>query len=139
MVFIPVSLLAIGIINFLFIRLLNITIDWTTSWYQDFDIIYFILLAPFFWGTIWGIFKLTAIGLAALLIPVSPDKNFSLYSLGVLSLINCIALIVYYWTRDVNYSWKVVLMSFVITVFIFDFSASILLVFSKKESHGFDE
>jgi len=137
--FIPVSLLAIGIINYLFMQLLNLTIEWTTTWYHDFDVIYFILLAPFFWGTVWGIFKLTAIGLAALLIPVSPDKNFSLYSLGILSLINCIFLIVYYWTRDVNYSWRVVLMSFIITVFIIDFSTSILLVFSKKESHGLDE
>lgn len=139
LVFIPVSLLAIGIINYLFMQLLNITIDWTTTWYRDLSLIYFILLAPFFWGTVWGIFKLTAIGLAALLIPVSPDKNFSLYTLGILSLINCVFLIVYYWTRDVNYSWRVVLMSFIITVFIVDFSTSILLVFSKKESHGFDE
>lgn len=120
-------------------QLLNLTIDWTTAWYREFDIIYFLLLAPFFWGTVWGIFKLTAIGLAALLIPVSPDKNFSLYSLGILSLINCIFLIVFYWTRDVNYSWRVVLMSFIITVFIIDFSTSILLVFSKKESHDFGE
>ena len=120
-------------------RLLNFTIDWTTNWYRDINIFYFLLLAPFFWGTVWGIFKLTAIGLAALLIPVSPDRNFSLYSLGILSLINCIALIVYYWTRDVNYSWRVMFMSFIITVFVIDFSSSILLVFSKKESHGFDE
>jgi hypothetical protein len=139
LVFIPVSLLAIGIINYLFMRLLNFTIDWTTNWYRDINIFYFLLLAPFFWGTVWGIFKLTAIGLAALLIPVSPDRNFSLYSLGILSLINCIALIVYYWTRDVNYSWRVMFMSFIITVFVIDFSSSILLVFSKKESHGFDE
>jgi len=139
LVFIPVSLLAIGIINYLFMLLLNLTIDWTTNWYRDINIIYFMLLAPFFWGTVWGVFKLTAIGLAAFLIPVSPDKNFSLYSLGILSLINCIFLIVYYWTRDVNYSWQVVLMSFIITVFIIDFSTSILLVFSKKENHGFDE
>ena len=139
MFFIPVSLVAIGIINYLFMRLLNFTIDWTTNWYRDFHIFYFILLAPFFWGTVWGIFKLTAIGLAALLIPVSPDKNFSLYSLGILTLINCVVLIVYYWTRDVNYSWRVVFMSFIITVFIIDFSSSILLIFSKKETHGFDE
>jgi hypothetical protein len=139
LVFIPVCLLTLGIINWTFMRLLNWTIDRTTLWYHDLDVIYFILWIPFFWGTIWGIFKLTAVGLAAMLIPVSPDKNFSLYSLASLSLINCIALIVYYWTRDVSYSWRVILMSMIITVFVLDFSSSIVLIFSKKESHEYEE
>jgi len=77
--------------------------------------------------------------MAALLIPVSPDKNLSLYTLGSLSLINCIALIIYYWTRDVQYSWKVMIMSVLISGFILDFSASIVLVFSKKESLASNE
>lgn len=137
--FIPVCLITLGIINFAFLSLLNWTIKITGQWYNNLDIKLFILLIPFFWGTIWGIFKLSALGLAALLIPVSPDKNFSLYSLGLLSLINCFALMIYYWTRDVNYSWKVILMSLIISGFIVDFSASIVLVFSKKDNHGFDE
>ena len=115
-------------------NLLNWTIDKTNQWYNDLHLIYFILLIPVFWGIIWGIFKLSAIGLAALLIPVSPDKKFSLYTLGIFSLVNCLVLIVYYWFRDVNYSWKVVLMSMIITAFILDFSASIVMVFSKKDS-----
>jgi hypothetical protein len=134
-----VCLITLGIINFAFLSLLNWTIKITGQWYNNLDIKLFILLIPFFWGTIWGIFKLSALGLAALLIPVSPDKNFSLYSLGLLSLINCFALMIYYWTRDVNYSWKVILMSLIISGFIVDFSASIVLVFSKKDNHGFDE
>jgi RsiW-degrading membrane proteinase PrsW (M82 family) len=89
-------------------------------------------MIPFFWGIIWAVFKLTAIGLAALLIPVSPNKNFSLYSLGILILINCIALIIYYWSRNVDYSWRVIIMSLIITVFVLDFSTSILIVFSKR-------
>lgn len=132
--FVPVSLVALGIINLAFMRLLNWTIDRTSQWYNDLDIIFFILLIPFFWGTIWGIFKLTAIGVAALLIPVSPDKKFSLYILGIFSLLNCLALIIHYWIRDVDYSWRVILMSLIITAFIVDFSASIVMVFSKKES-----
>ncbi len=139
MLFIPVCLIALGLINYAFLSLLNWTIYKTTQWYRDFDLIFFILMIPFFWGAIWGIFKLTAIGVAALLIPVSPDKHYSLSTLGVLSLINCVALMIYYWTRDINYSWRVVLMSLIITGFILDFSASIILVFSKKASHGFDE
>jgi hypothetical protein len=137
--FIPVCLIALGIINWSFISLLNWTIGRTHQWYLDMDILFFILLIPFFWGAIWGVFKLAAIGTAALLIPVSPDKNFSLYTLGVLSLINCFALIIYYWLRDETYSWRVILMSMIITAFIVDFSASIVLVFSKKEIHGFEE
>ncbi len=137
--FIPVCLIALGIINWAFISLLNWTIDQTHQWYQNMGILFFLLLIPFFWGTIWGVFKLTAIGTAALLIPVSPDKDFSLYTLGVLSLINCLALIIYYWLRDANYSWRVILMSMIVTAFIVDFSASIVLVFSKKEIHGFEE
>jgi len=137
--FIPVCLIALGLINTAFIHLLDWTIDRTGQWYRDLDIIFFILLAPLFWGFIWGIFKLTAIGTAALLIPVSPDKKFSLYTLGLLSLINCLVLIIYYWFRHVQYSWKVILMSLIITAFIVDFSTSIVLVFSKKESHGFEE
>ena len=137
--FIPVCLITLGIISYVFMRLLNWTIDKTGQWYNDLDLIYFILLIPFFWGTIWGIFKLSAVGLATLLIPVSPDKNFSLYSLGFLSIINCISLIIYYWTREVNYSWKVILMSMIISGFIMDFSASIVLVFSKKDIHGFED
>lgn len=139
MLFIPLCFIALGIINYAFLGLLDWTIKLTTQWYRDFHILFFILMIPLFWGTIWGVFKLTAIGLAALLIPVSPDKNYSLFTLGSLSLINCIALMVYYWTRDVHYSWRVILMSLIITGFILDFSASILLVFSKKENHGFDD
>ncbi len=138
-IFIPVSLIALGLINMAFIHLLNWTIDKTDQWYRDLDVVFFILLIPFFWGTIWGIFKLVAIGTAALLIPVSPDKNFSLYTLIILSLLNCLTLIVYYWLRDVNYSWKVIVMSMIITAFIVDFSASIVMVFSKKESLRFEE
>jgi hypothetical protein len=138
-VFILVCLIVLGVINYSFEFLLNWTIDLTTRWYNDFNLLFFVFLTPFFWGAIWGIFKLSAIGMAALLIPVSPDKSFSLYTLGSLSLINCIALIIYYWTRDVNYSWKVILMSLIITTFIIDFSSSIVLVFSKKENHEFEE
>ena len=133
--FIPVCLIALGLINLAFMFLLNWTIDRTSQWYNDLNILYFILLIPLFWGTIWGIFKLSAIGMAALLIPVSPDKTFSLYTLGIISLLNCLALIIHYWVRDVNYSWKVVLMSMIISAFIVDFSISIVMVFSKKESH----
>jgi hypothetical protein len=137
--FIPVSLLALGIINLAFMRLLNWTIDMTNKWYNDLDIIFFILLIPFFWGVIWGVFKLTAIGMAALLIPVSPEKEFSLYALGICSLINCLVLIIHYWIRDVDYSWRVILMLMIITAFIIDFSASIVMVFSKKESHEYTD
>lgn len=132
--FIPVCVIALGLINWTFMQLLNWTILQSTQWYHNLNIYLFILIIPLFWGTLWGIFKLTAIGVAALLIPVSPDRKFSLYSLGILSLVNCIALIVYYWSRDVQYSWKVILMSLIITGFIVDFSASIVLVFSRKES-----
>jgi len=132
--FIPASLIALGIINLAFMRLLNWTIERTDQWYNDLHIFYFILLVPLFWGVIWGIFKLSAIGIAALLIPVSPDKKFSLYVLGIFSLLNCLALIIHYWVRDINYSWKVIFMSMIITAFIVDFSASIVMVFSKRES-----
>ncbi len=132
--FIPLCVVALGIINWTFMRLLNWTIDRTGQWYNDLDVMFFILLIPFFWGTIWGVFKLSAMGLAALLMPVSPEKNFSLYALGSLSLINCLVLIVYYWTREVNYSWQVVFMTTVISAFILDFSTSIVLIFSKYES-----
>ena len=131
--FIPASLIALGLINLAFMRLLNWTIEKTDQWYKDLHIFYFILLIPLFWGTIWGIFKLSAIGLAALLIPVSPDKKFSLYTLGIFSLLNCFALIIHYWIRDVDYSWRVIFMSLIITAFIVDFSASIVMVFSRKE------
>lgn len=133
--FIPVCLVALGLINIAFIYLLDWTIDRTNQWYKQWHISYFILWIPFFWGTIWGIFKLSALGTAALLIPFSPDKKFSLYSLATISLISCAALIGHYWARDVDYTWKVILMSMIISVFIIDFSASIVMVFSKSESY----
>jgi len=137
--FIPVCLAALSILNWTFLGLLNWTIGKTTHLYFKIDIVYFILLIPLFWGAIWGVFKISAISLAALLIPVSPDKKFSLYSLGFLSLVNGIALIIYFWTRDVNFTWRVILMTTIITIFIMDFSTSIVLVFSKKDVHGFED
>lgn len=137
--FIPVSLIALVIINLAFMNLLNWTIERTDLWYRNLHIFYFILLVPLFWGIIWGIFKLSAIGITALLIPISPDKKFSLYTLAIFSLINCLALIIHFWVRNVHYSWKVILMSLIITAFIVDFSISILMVFSKKEIHEFTE
>lgn len=138
-VFIPLCLAALGFINMSFIYLLDWTIGKTNVWYNTINIFYFVLLIPFFWGTIWGIFKISAVGMAALLIPVSPDKKFSLYTLGILSLINCLVLIIHYWFRDVNYSWRVIFMSLIITAFIVDFSTTIVLVFSRKESHELTE
>jgi len=137
--FIPVTLAAIVLINLAFMSLLNWTVDKTLQWYFDLNTIFFILLVPFFWGTIWGIFKLAALGMAALLIPVSPDKKFSIYTLGVFSLINCLVLVLHYWMCDVNYSWSAILMSLIITMFIVDFSASIVLVFSKKGINAIEE
>ena len=139
LVFIPVCLISLGLINWAFIHLLDWTISRTNLWYSSWNFILFILLVPFFWGAVWCIFKLTTIGAAALLIPVSPDKNFSLYTLGILSLINCLALLAYFWMREENYSWKVILMSMIITAFIVDFSASIVMVFSKKDNLKIDE
>ena len=132
-------LFALGIINWAFICLLDWTISRTNLWYSDLNFILFILLVPLFWGAIWAIFKLVAIGMAALLIPVSPDKRFSLYTLGILSLMNCLALLVYFFMRQENYSWKVIFMSLIITAFIVDFSASIVMVFSKKDIHRIEE
>ncbi len=138
-VFIPVSIIALVIINLAFMRLLNWTIDRTSQWYNDLNTLFFILLIPLFWGAIWAIFKLTAIGMAALLIPVSPDKKFSLYTLSIFSLINCFVLILHYWLGEMNYSWHVIIMLMIITAFIIDFSASIVMVFSKKESREYSE
>ena len=114
-------------------RLLNWNLAKTDQWYNNLHIFYFVLLIPFFWGTIWGIFKLTAIGIAALLMPVSPDKKFSLYTVAIFSLFDCLFLILHFWLRDVNYSWKVILMLLIITAFIVDFSASIVMVFSRTK------
>lgn len=138
-IFIPVCLAALGMVNWTFLGLLNWTIEKTTVLYNSIYILYFLILIPLFWGTIWGVFKISAIALAALLIPVSPEKKFSLYTLGILSLINCLVLIVYFWSRDVNFSWRVIVMTFFVTIFVIDFSTSIVLVFSKKEVHGVDE
>jgi len=138
-IFIPVCLAALGMVNWTFLGLLNWTIEKTTALYNSIYILYFLLLIPLFWGTIWGVFKISAIALAALLIPVSPEKKFSLYTLGILSLINCLVLIVYFWSRDVNFSWRVIVMTFFVTIFVIDFSTSIVLVFSKKEVHGIEE
>jgi hypothetical protein len=134
-----VCLAALGMVNWTFLGLLNWTIEKTTALYNSIYILYFLLLIPLFWGTIWGVFKISAIALAALLIPVSPEKKFSLYTLGILSLINCLVLIVYFWSRDVNFSWRVIVMTFFVTIFVIDFSTSIVLVFSKKEVHGIEE
>lgn len=139
LVFIPMCVLVFVIINFVFVALLNWTISKTGEWHNAIDPIYFILILPFFWGAVWGIFKLSAVGLAALLIPVSPKKKFALYTIGSISIVNTISLIVYYWTRDIYYSWKVVLMTMVVTVFILDFSTTVVLVFAKKESLYIDE
>lgn len=64
--FIPVCMATLGILNWTFLGLLNWTVQRTTQWYIHLDIIYFILLIPLFWGAIWSIFKICAICLAAL-------------------------------------------------------------------------
>lgn len=139
LLFILASIVALGIINLAFIRLLNWTIERTDQWYTDLHIFYFVLWIPFFWGTIWGIFKLSAIGIAALLIPVSPDKKFSLYTIGIFSLLNCLVMILHFWLRDLNYSWKLVLMLLIVTAFIVDFSTSIVMVFSRTKRQEITE
>lgn len=134
LLFIPLSVLVFGLVNLVFIKSLDWSIEKTAHWYENIDVFYFFVIAPLFWGTIWGLFKLATVGLAVAFIPASPHRKFSIYTLMLLSAVNALALIVYYWSHDSEFNWQTILLKTIITIFILDFSFSIVMIFAKKEN-----
>jgi hypothetical protein len=137
--FSALSLLVLGLIDYSLILFLSWSIDKTVLWRQAWNIVGFVLLVPLIWGMVWGIFKIAAMGLAALLIPVAPDRKASLYLLISLTVANCAGMLVYYWSRDMQFSGKTIMLLLMISAFILDFSITTLLIFSRKEHSRIQE
>jgi len=116
--FIPICFLALGLVYWGFGFLMNWFINLSTFW--------MIIILIFFGGAIWGIFK----GLSALLMSfasqISPNKNFSFWTILVLSGINGIWAIYNSWTMPINYSGKIIFAAIVMTILILELTFALI-------------
>lgn len=119
LIFIPICLFVISLVYTLFAYLL--------SWFVTLGTFWLILIFFLFGGAIWGLFK----GLSALLMSftsrISPNLQFSFWSVLIISGINGIWTIVNTWTMDINYSFKVIFASIIFTILIIELTMALIM------------
>ena len=119
LIFIPICVVVIGIIYWLFGLLLIWFIGLSTFW--------LIIILIFFGGAIWGLFK----GLSALLMgltsKISPSSEFAFFTVLALSAINGIWAIVNAWSMDINYSGQVIFAAIIFTFLILELTFALIV------------
>jgi len=99
LVFIPLSIIVMGIIN--------LGLGHLFIWFIGLSKFWFIVILLFLSGTIWSLFKLLASFLIMLASLISPSVIISLVTFIVLSIANGIYLIYKFWNFKENYSgWE---------------------------------
>lgn len=119
LVFFPVCLLALGIINWAFGHLI--------IWFMRLSSLWLILVLIFFGGTIWGIFRALSAMFVALTSAISPNKNVSFLTITALSAINGIGMIYNSWTLQVDYSGKMIFAAIVFTILVIELTFALIL------------
>jgi len=117
--FIPICFLALSIVYWAFGLLLN--------WFINLSKFWTIIFLIFFSGAIWGWFMLISGLLMNLASKISPNKNFSFWSILILSIINGIWVIYNSWTMDMKYSGKVIFAAIVFTVLVIELTTALIM------------
>ena len=132
-IFIPICLLAIGVIYWLFGLLLGFVSQLSTVW--KFIIIVFLS------GTIWRWFKFLSSFIMILASSISPSKVFSFWTVFIVSIINGIWVIKNVWTLGYNNTFWALVGCIVLTMLIgqltFAFINGAYVV--TKENDGHDQ
>lgn len=119
LIFIPICLVVLGIIYWLFGLLL--------SWFIGLSTFWLIAILLFFGGGIWGLFKVLSGVLMGLTSKISPSFEFSFWTVLILSAINGIWTIVNAWSMDINYSGKVIFGAIVFTILIVELTFALIM------------
>ena len=86
-----------------------------------------VIVLIFFGGAIWGIFKGLSSLLLSLAANISPNKNFSFWTVLIISVGSGLWTIFNTWTMSINYSGKVIFAAIVMTILILELTFAIIL------------
>lgn len=108
--FLPVSILVIGLIYYLFGLL--------SSWFFGLSTFWLIVVLFLLGGMIWGLFSSLSAMVMSLISKVSPNSKFALWTIAVLSVIYGLLAITAVWSNDVVYSGKLLFAAIGYTVLV---------------------
>lgn len=126
--FIPICILVISLIYWLFGLLLTWFIGLSTFW--------LIIILIFFGGMIWGVFRTLSAMIMGFTSKISPSFELSFWTITTLSVINGIWNIYKSWTLDIHYSGKIIFGTIIITILVIELTVALILgtLLAKKES-----
>lgn len=118
LIFIPVCIIAMGIINWGIFQLF--------SWLLELNKFWFFIIIIFFSGIIWGGFKYISFFFVLLITKIFPIKWISSLIVAILSIINGCKLIYNFWdVYNFSSAWDLFL-CLVITLLIFEVTISLI-------------
>ena len=123
--FLPLLVLAVGLISFLFIYLTSVGIEMLSSWWE-------IVLVIVFAGFAWTFFDFISIFLTSFVLYVCPNKQVGVYSLSIVATTNFGLMLYSIWAQD-SYPTKVIILSVVVSILVLKLWFS--LVFASFYSH----
>lgn len=119
LVFFPICLLALGIINWAFGNLI--------FWFLNLSTFWLIIVVLFFGGIIWGIFQALSALFVALTSAICPNKNVSFWTITILSVLSGIGMIYNSWTLADDYSGKMIFAAIVYTGLVFELTWALVV------------
>jgi hypothetical protein len=130
LLFIPICILVISLIYWLFALLLTWFIGLSTFW--------LIAILIFFGSMIWGIFKMLSALIMGFTSKISPSFEFAFWTITVLSVLNGIFAVYNTWTMDINYSGKVIFGAIVFTILVVELTFALVLGSGSMEETYYD-
>lgn len=122
--FLPLLILALGLISFLFIYLTSAGVSMLSSWWK-------IVLVIAFVGLAWMIFDFISIFLSSLAVHICPNKLVGAYSLCIVATANFGLMLYSIWSQD-NHPTKEIILSVIVSILILKLWFSIVSVTSDK-------
>lgn len=119
LLFFPICLIALGIINWAFGHLV--------LWFMGLSTFWLIVVLLFFGSLIWGLFRALSGMFVALTSAISPNKNVSFWTITVLSILNGFGMIYNAWTLEDDYSGKMIFAAIVFTVLVIELTFALIL------------
>lgn len=115
---IPVCLATIGVVYWAFEQLV--------FWFLGFDIFWLVVILFLIGGTIWGIFQLFSFIMTGLASLISPNKQFSFWTIAIISLIYALTSIIGTWSTNYVYNGKVIFVLVMFTLLVSELTLSLI-------------
>jgi hypothetical protein len=110
LVFLPICILVIGLIYYLFGLL--------SSWLFGLSTFWLVVVILFLGSMIWGLFSGLSAAVMGFVSKISPSFKFAFWTIAVLSVLFGILAIISVWSLNINYSGKLLFAAIAYTVLV---------------------